>query len=93
MGRTPLGTPRWGRGHWSPLFPAILAGAGIRGGITFGHSDKDAAYPIDRPVSPESLAATIYDAMGISPELRLPDPQGRSTPIVQDGRSILEHLG
>ena len=89
MGRTPLGTPRWGRGHWSQLFPAVVAGAGIRGGTVFGTSDKDAAHPIDHPVSPESLAATIYHALGISPDLRLPDPQGRPTPIVVDGQSIL----
>jgi hypothetical protein len=94
MGRTPLGTSRWGRGHWSTLFPALLAGAGVRGGTTLGHSDKDAAHPVDHPVSPESLAATTYEALGISPELRLPDPQGRPTPIVhQDGRSILDLLG
>jgi Protein of unknown function (DUF1501) len=93
MGRTPLATPRWGRGHWSTLFPAVLAGAGIRGGTTFGTSDKDAAHPVDHPVSPESLAATIYEALGISPDLRLPDQQGRPVPIVQDGWSILENLG
>ena len=89
MGRTPLGSARWGRGHWSTLFPALLAGAGVRGGTTFGRSDKDAAHPVDHPVAPESLAATIYEALGISPELRLPDPQGRPTPIVQGGQSIL----
>jgi hypothetical protein len=92
MGRTPLATPRWGRGHWSTLFPALLAGAGIRGGTLFGSSDKDAAYPIDHPVSPESLAATIYQALGISPDLRVSDPQGRPTSIVQGGESILELL-
>ena len=74
------------------LFPAVLAGAGIRGGTVFGTSDKDAAHPIDHPVSPESLAATIYQALGISPELRLPDPQGRPTPIVVGGQSILTLL-
>jgi hypothetical protein len=56
-------------------------------------SDKDAAHPIDHPVSPESLAATIYEALGIAPDLRLPDPQGRPIPIVQGGQSILELLG
>ena len=56
-------------------------------------SDKDAAHPVDHPVSPESLAATIYEALGISPDLRLPDQQGRPVPIVQDGQSILENLG
>jgi hypothetical protein len=92
MGRTPLATPRWGRGHWSTLFPALLAGAGVRGGTLFGSSDKDAAYPIEHPVSPESLAATIYHALGISPDLRVSDVQGRPTTIVQNGQSFLDVL-
>jgi hypothetical protein len=90
MGRTPLGTSRWGRGHWSTLFPAVLAGGGIRGGITYGSSDRDAAHPADHPVSPESLAATIYHALGISPELRVPDPQNRPVAIVQGGEPVME---
>jgi hypothetical protein len=93
MGRTPLATPRWGRGHWSTLFPAVLAGSGIRRGTVFGTSDKDAAHPIDHPVSPESLAATIYQALGIVPDLRLSDPQGRPIPIVQVGEPIPELFG
>ena len=94
MGRTPLQTnPRWGRGHWSTLFPAVLAGAGIRGGIVFGTSDKDAAHPIDHPVSPESLAATIYHALGIPYDLQIRDPQGRPVAIVDGGRPIIELFG
>jgi uncharacterized protein (DUF1501 family) len=85
MGRTPTASPRWGRGHWSTLFPAVLAGAGVRGGSTYGASDKDAAYPIDHAVSPERLAATVYHALGVDLDLRLPDPQGRPVPIVVDG--------
>jgi hypothetical protein len=73
--------------------PAILAGACVRGGTTFGRSDRDADHPVDHPISPESLAATIYEALGTPPDLRLPDPQGRPTPIVQDGKSILGLLG
>jgi hypothetical protein len=92
MGRTPLANAQWGRGHWSTLFPAVLAGAGIRGGATYGASDRDAAHVVDDPVSPESLAATIYQALGINLALRLPDPQGRPVPIVQDARSILGDL-
>ncbi|MFO0889042.1 MAG: DUF1501 domain-containing protein [Isosphaeraceae bacterium] len=93
MGRSPQATSRWGRGHWSYVFPAVLAGGGIRGGTTYGSSDRDAAHVVDHPVSPESLAATIYHALGISPELRVPDAQGRPVAIVQDGESILGHLG
>jgi hypothetical protein len=90
MGRTPQGTDRWGRGHWSTLFPAVLAGGGIQGGIVYGGSDKDAAYPIDRPTRPEDLAATIYDALGIDHHLQLPDAQGRPVSIVAGGRPLAE---
>jgi uncharacterized protein (DUF1501 family) len=93
MGRTPRGTPQWGRNHWSTLFPAVLAGAGVRRGAIYGASDRDAAFPIDRPVSPEDLAATLYHALGIDPHLQLPDAQGRPTTIVEDGRPVLELFG
>jgi hypothetical protein len=88
MGRTPRSGAPWGRGHWSTLFPAVLAGAGIRGGTLYGASDKNAEYPIDNPTKPEDLAATIYHALGIDPELQLPDSQGRPVSIVEGGRPL-----
>lgn len=90
MGRTPSATAAWGRGHWSFCFPALLAGAGIRGGVVYGSSDKDAAYPAERPTSPEDLASTIYYALGIDPDLRLPDQQGRPVQMLESGRPLLE---
>ncbi|MGE0607621.1 MAG: DUF1501 domain-containing protein [Pirellulales bacterium] len=93
MGRTPKATPAWGRGHWSMLFPVVLAGAGIRGGTVHGTTDKDAAYANERPVKPEDLAATIYHALGIDHEMRVTDPSGRPTPIVDGGRPLLELFG
>lgn len=91
MGRTPQANATWGRSHWSTLFPAVLAGGGIKRGFVYGSSDKDAAYSLDTPVSPEDLAATIYTALGIDPHLQLPDPQGRPVSIVDGGR-VLESL-
>lgn len=88
MGRTPQANGAWGRGHWSYCFPCVLAGAGIRGGVVYGKSDKDAAYPLERPVSPEDLAATIYWALGIDPELRVPDPQGRPVHVLEGGKPL-----
>ncbi len=93
MGRTPRANPQWGRNHWSTLFSAVLAGAGIRRGAVFGASDRDAAYPTDRPVTPEDLAATIYHALGIDPHIQLPDAQGRPTTIVEGGAPILDLFG
>ncbi|MCY2967262.1 MAG: DUF1501 domain-containing protein, partial [Planctomycetota bacterium] len=88
MGRTPLGNADWGRDHWSTLFSALIAGGGIPGGRLYGASDKDAAYPADKPVSLEDLAATIYHALGIDHELRIVNSEGRPTQIVEGGTPL-----
>jgi hypothetical protein len=93
MGRTPKANAKWGRGHWSTLFSTVLTGAGIRGGTIYGKTDGDAAYAIEKPTSPEDLAATIYNALGIDPEIRIKDAQGRPTLIVEDGTPITEIFG
>ena len=94
MGRSPKpDTAQWGRGQWSFCFPALLAGAGVRGGSVYGRSDKDAAYPADKPVSPEDLACTIYHALGIDPHGFIPDREGRLVALVDGGRPLLDLFG
>ncbi|MBM79672.1 MAG: hypothetical protein CMJ78_03635 [Planctomycetaceae bacterium] len=88
MGRTPNANGDWGRGHWSYCFPCVLAGGGVRTGITYGKSDKNAGYPLENPVSPEDLAATIYNSLGISHEIQLPDAAGRPVSIVDGGTPL-----
>lgn len=94
MGRTPKpDSAQWGRGHWSFCFPAVLAGGGIRGGITYGQSDKDAAYPQELPVSPEHMTATIFHALGISPDTVVHDSTGRPMPVISGGQPIIDLFG
>lgn len=88
MGRTPKANAQWGRDHWSTLFPAVIAGAGITGGRAYGTSDKDAAFATDTPVTPEDLAATIYHALGIDPELRILNSDNRPMQIVAGGAPV-----
>ena len=90
MGRTPNATGKWGRNHWSTLFPAVLAGGGVRGGAVYGRSDKNAAFAIDKPVRPEDLAATIFTSLGIDPEMRVADAQGRPVPLVDGAKPLVE---
>ncbi len=90
MGRTPRGNGQWGRDHWSYCFPAVLAGAGVRGGVVLGRSDKDAGYPVDRPVSPQDVAATVFTALGLDPHSCIEDRQGRPVPLVEGGRALAE---
>ncbi|MBS0265639.1 MAG: DUF1501 domain-containing protein [Planctomycetes bacterium] len=96
MGRTPQFNNRGsddGRDHWTYCFPCLFAGAGVAGGTMWGESDKHAAYPVTNPVSPADLAATIYESLGISPDTRIPDPQGRPTPLVEGGQALREIWG
>ncbi|HTM53853.1 MAG TPA: DUF1501 domain-containing protein [Pirellulales bacterium] len=90
MGRTPKANANWGRDHWSTLFPAVVAGGGIRNGRVYGTTDRDAAYALDHPTKPEDLAATIFELLGIDPELRISDQQGRPVPLVEGGQPIRE---
>jgi hypothetical protein len=65
FGRTPKINNKAGRDHWPNVYSAVLAGAGIRGGAVLGASDKHAAEPDHRPVTPADLGATILERMGI----------------------------
>jgi uncharacterized protein (DUF1501 family) len=57
-----------GRDHWPYCYTSVLAGAGIKRGYVHGKSDKTASSPVDSPVHPAQLLATIYHAFGIDPE-------------------------
>jgi len=69
-------------------FPAVLAGTGVRGDTVYGRTDKDAAWADEKPTKVEDLAATIFTALGIDPEFRIHDQQGRPVPLVDDGKPL-----
>jgi hypothetical protein len=56
-----------GRDHWPYCFTALIAGAGIRRGYVYGKSDATASAPLENPVHPTDLLATIYHAVGLDP--------------------------
>jgi hypothetical protein len=56
-----------GRDHWPYCYTAVAAGAGIKRGFVYGRSDKTASAPVDNPVHPKDLLATIYHSVGIDP--------------------------
>jgi hypothetical protein len=96
MGRKPkVGDPRSGgiggagRDHWTKCQSVLLAGGSIRGGQTFGASDKRAEYPDLNPVAPEHIARTVFHAMGID-DLHAVDREGRPFHLMEDGRALTE---
>ncbi|MDA0838888.1 MAG: DUF1501 domain-containing protein [Planctomycetota bacterium] len=57
-----------GRDHWPYCYTACLAGAGIKRGFVYGKSDETGSGPLENPVHPKELLATIYHSFGIDPE-------------------------
>lgn len=92
MGRTPRINGNAGRDHWTYCYGMWFAGGGIRGGSVYGASDAQAAYVKDRPVTTSDVCATIYECLGIDPDLMLPDRSGRPLPVANGGRPIREIL-
>ncbi len=98
MGRKPkVGDPRSGgvtgagRDHWTHCLTDLLAGGGIRGGQTYGSSDRYGEYPADRPVTPADVTKTVYRAMGID-DLQAADREGRPYNLLADGSPITDLL-
>ena len=56
-----------GRDHWPYCYTAVMAGAGVKRGFVYGKSDKTASAPVENPVHPREVLATIYHSVGINP--------------------------
>ncbi len=97
FGRTPkigqvtsnAGADKGGRDHWPHCYSVLFAGAGVSGGAIYGKSDRYAAFPESNPVTPEDIAATIYDLMGLDPGMEITDRLDRTVHL-SDGAAIRE---
>ncbi len=92
MGRAPRVNAKAGRDHWPQCGFALLFGGGVKEGCVLGASDRIAAYPTERPVSPGDLVATMYHLLGIDSQIMVNDLAGRPFPIAHGGRPIEEIL-
>jgi uncharacterized protein (DUF1501 family) len=88
FGRTPKINKEGGRDHWGATGSIFFAGGGTRGGQVIGATDKTGARPTTAAYSPYDVAATIYAALGIDLGMVLHDRQGRSVPMLPEGRVI-----
>jgi hypothetical protein len=96
FGRTPRihvhkGCP--GREHWGPAGCALLYGGGLAMGQVVGSTTDKGENPQDRPLTYQSLLATIYHAMGVNPAQTFINQAGRPVPILPTGEPIAELVG
>ena len=92
FGRTPKINVNGGRDHWPSAFSVALAGGGVSGGQVIGASDALGEYPLQRPVTPSDLAATIFTLLGIDPNGELHTADGRPVRIAPDGSQVITEL-
>jgi hypothetical protein len=78
-----------GRDHHNKVFPALFAGAGVKGGLVVGASDKDGEKVAEtgwhRKEQPriENIVATMFSALGIDWSKEIKNtPSGRAYPYV-----------
>ena len=74
-----------GRDHHNQIFPALFAGAGVKGGLVIGESDakgefcKDPGWRYKDQPQIENVVSTMYSALGIDWTKRLTNtPSGRT---------------
>jgi len=67
IGRTPRINNRSGRDHYVRAWSTALAGAGVKGGVVYGATDKDGVDVAEDKVTEGDFFATIYKALGIDP--------------------------
>jgi hypothetical protein len=93
FGRTPKINNRGGRDHWSNAMSVLFAGCGTPGGQVVGATDPRGYAAMERILSPENFAATVYTKLGIDPGKIVYTPQGRPVHLVSDPTPIRELMG
>ena len=81
-----------GRDHWGDAISVMMAGGGLKGGVVVGQTNSKAEFPVERPLKPHDILATVYRVMGIDPNLSFRDFAGRPVPILTEGEPIKELL-
>ncbi len=96
FGRTPRinngqpGIPIPGSDHWGDAISVMMAGGGLKPGIVVGSTNDKAEHPMDRPLKPGDILATIYHEMGIDPSTTFNDYAGRPQAVLPQGEAIAE---
>jgi hypothetical protein len=91
FGRTPRMNKDAGRDHWGHTFSVLMGCGSMRMGQVIGRSSARGEHVVDRPISPQDVAATIYHHLGIDARaVTFDDRAGRPTYLIERGEPIRE---
>ena len=88
FGRTPKLNENEGRDHHPAAWSAVLAGAGVRGGVVHGATDATGEKVVTDPTSLADLFATIATLLGLDPTKEFSTPRGRPITLTDNGKPI-----
>lgn len=89
FGRTPKITPLGpGREHWADAGCALFFGGGLKMGQVIGETDARAERSTHGTISFQNVMSTIYKSLGIDPDFKLPDHNGRPQYLLDDCQPI-----
>jgi hypothetical protein len=77
-----------GRDHWPSITPMLMAGGRYQSGRTIGASDRSYS-PIENPVGPLDLQATLFDHFGIDKEIQRTDNGGRPRYLLEGEAKVI----
>lgn len=88
FGRTPKINKNAGRDHWARSMAAVLAGGGIKRGYAHGTTDSQGMAPATEPCTPDDLASTIFQCLGVNPHHELTTTSGRPIQLFREGKVV-----
>ena len=94
FGRTPRMNKDAGRDHWGNTFSALMGCGSMKMGQIIGKSSDKGEHVVDRPISPQDVAATVYHHLGIdAAAVTFQDKTGRPSYLIEKGEPIRELVG
>ena len=88
FGRTPKINSQGGRDHWARAMFALMAGGDVEGGQVIGETDERAGAPVGKGYSPDDLAASFFQNIGINSKHEFQTNVGRPINLIRDGQPI-----
>ena len=93
FGRTPKVNKKSGRDHWARAMCSLMAGGKVKSGQVIGSTDDKAAGPVGDGFSPDDLAASFFQNIGIDPKTEYEANVGRPITLIRNGSPIPGLLG
>jgi hypothetical protein len=90
FGRTPTINQNVGRDHYPKAFSGVLVGGGVKGGYTYGKTDKEGREAVENKVEIPDFNATIAYALGLPLNQVVYSPSKRPFVVADKGKPIMD---